>query len=192
MLVDIVQDGLFPCLKLLEELVLTFLVPVYYIVIELDKSHEPSVPFHDKGLADIFHIVDDILYFLRIYILSGRSENHVVETALDIIPALVVDRRKVIGPEPAVISEYGTRPLRVLVIAKHHIVAFRHNLTFACLRIDIDELDGHAVCGNSRRARFSILHSRIADERGSLGKAIADGIREFGFLEELFHMSVKL
>ena len=70
MLVDIAENGLLACFQLFEKLVLALLVPVDYIVIELDKGNKTPVPFEDNGLVHLIHIVDDILYLLRIDILA--------------------------------------------------------------------------------------------------------------------------
>ena len=104
-LVHIVQNGLLVCLKILEELVLVGLVPVQDIVIELYQGDQLSIPFHHQGLIDTSDMVDYLLDFLRLDILTRRTENHIVQPTFNIIASLGIHTCKIIGPEPTVISE---------------------------------------------------------------------------------------
>ena len=87
MLVHVVENGFFLGLKVVEELVLGFLVPVQDIVIELHEGHEFAFPFHNERLVHSAEVVDDLLNFLGVDIFAGRTENHIVQPALYVIAA---------------------------------------------------------------------------------------------------------
>ena len=191
MLVDEIQDGLLLGLKVLEEIVLTLLVPVDDFLVEPDESHQFAVPFHDEGITDSPDLVDDLLDFLRVDVLAGWSEYHIPEPSLYVVTSFRVDRGQVMGPEPAVVRDGLPRPLGILVVPEHHVVSLGDDFSFAGLRINILKSDLDVVCRMSYRAYGSLSDRGCCDQRGCLRESVAYGIREFRLEQEFLHYRVQ-
>ncbi len=108
-------------------------------------------------------MIDYLLDFFRIDILSRWSENHVVESSFDIVPPLGVNGGKVICPEPSVIGEHGSCPFRVLVVTEHDIVTLGYYFTFSSLRIDIVKPYLYVICRHTDRTYFGFADAGVAD-----------------------------
>ena len=69
----------------------------------------------------------------------------IVLAAVDEKASLPVDDGKVVGAEPAVFGEDALGPLRILVIAQHHIRSLDHDFALPRFRIHVGELHFHVI-----------------------------------------------
>ena len=62
---------------------------------------------------------------------------------------------------------------------------------FTGFRIDIVQLHLYVVGRDADRTDLGLAYAGIGDERCCLGEAVADGVRELGLDEEIFHYRIK-
>ena len=111
------------------------MVPVKHIFVEGHKRHQLVPAGKHKGLVNKVDSVEHLLYFLRVDVLSGRTENHVAEPPPDGVSPLCINHGKVVGTKPPVFREGPRCPLRILVVAEHHVGSLCNNLPFSRLGI---------------------------------------------------------
>ena len=148
--------------------------------------------FHHERFIHAFHVVDDHLNLFRIDILAGSAQNRIVQTAFDVVIAILVHCGNISCAEPAILVQHLDGALWIFVIAHHHIVATAHNLALASLVVHIIQAYLHFVGSYTDGAQtFALVHHHIADERSCFREAIAHCIREAALDEKLFDFRIK-
>ena len=156
----------------------------------IDESNKTLVLLNDKRLAHVGKIVDALLNLLGIYVLSRRTENHVLATTANEEEAIVIDSAEVAGVEPAVLESSGSC-FGILVVSEHHIVAL--HAKFACNVAGVGRVDfgSHAVHDTSARLLFVLIPGRVGDERSTLGHSVTHGVGELDAAQEFLHVLVE-
>ena len=161
------------------------------LLVREDEGDQLAAAVHDHGLQHERLVVHDRLEFLRIDVLAGRTQDHVLGTAADEDVAFGVDDAEVTGAEPAVIRERVGRGLLVLVVADHDVLAAGLDLADHILRvfgIDPDFRHVHRLAAGPGHIFGPVL---IRQQRAGLGHAIAHQVREFDLLEDAFDLGIQ-
>ncbi len=96
--------------------------------------------------------------------------------------------------EPAFVVHDLEGALGVFVVAQHDIVAAHDNLALAGGGVHVVQADLHLIGGKAdgTGGLVRVLDQEVGEQRGRLGEAIADGVREVAVLQELLHAYVQL
>ena len=95
--------------------------------------------------------------------------------------------------EPAFVVQDLERALGILIIAEHHVVAADDDFAFSGLGVLVVQADIDLVGGDADGSQVLFpVHEDVAHQRGGLGKAVADGVRELALDEELLYRGVQL
>ncbi len=103
--------------------------------IRIDEGGECPVILNHKRINDIHKTVQYGFDFFRIYVLSRRTENHALGTALEIEISVLVEHSHIPGSEPSVLREHGIRRLLILIVSEENIIPFDENLARNILRV---------------------------------------------------------
>ena len=165
---------------------------IHFVVIRTDECYQTVVfLLQHQGLQHKRHVIDLRLYLFRIDILSARTEQHRLAATLDIQESVCIHLSQVAGTQPAVLGECLFGGLRVLVIARHRVLATYDHFTYTLL-VRIEDLHLHDTRQRTS-ARVELATHIIRcerDERRTLGHTVTDRHRELDAIEERLHFRV--
>ena len=155
------------------------------------ESNEFGVALYYYAFADERHIIEFVLYFLRIDVLSVGSEEHVLDTSFYVYVSAWCHCGEVAGVKPSVFVEHGVCGFLVLVVAEHHVHALGDEFAWHVGRVGAYNLRLHVVNNWSARRYFVFVVVGKGDERSCLGGAVADGDGHSHAVEEFLDALIK-
>ena len=139
------------------------------------ESNEFGVALYYYAFADERHIIELVLNFLRIDVLSVGSEEHVLDTSFDIYVSAWFHCGEISGVKPSVFVNNCVCGFLVFVVAEHHVHALGDEFARHVGWIRAYNLRLHVVNNWSARRYFVFVVVGKGDERCGLGGAVADG-----------------
>ncbi len=189
---QLIQDLLGPGLDLVLEFSGIFFemleLFLHLFQVQVHMGHQLSFHLHDQRFIDRSVAVDYGLDLFGVDVLPVGTQDHVLGAAPDVKDPFPVHIPQVSGVQVAVFAENLRGQVVFPVISLHDIGPVNHDLSFAGCRVGIFDPDRHIVHNPPHGAVNRILRSESGHHGRSLGKAVADGVRESPFDKELFHI----
>ena len=166
---------------------------VHLLVVGIHQGHQASVALDHQALRYVRHIVELGLDFLGVDILAVGREYHGLVAAAYIYGASVgaSHAAHVAGVEPAVGVEGGLGGLGIFVVSLHDILAAHDYLALAGRGIVGHDARLHHRQGAPGRARLKLAPGSVADERATLGHAVAHREGKLDAVQKLLHLGVE-
>ena len=155
------------------------------------QCHQLAFALHNHRLYYARHVVQLILYLLRIDVLPRRTENHVLAASAQEEVTCCIQHAEVARAHPTILGEHCFRRLFVLVVAFHHVHALHLHLAFFMLRVFRIYADVALRKLSTARVEYETLPWRVRNQRSTLRHAITNAVAEVYVFQHLLYLFVQ-
>ena len=159
--------------------------------VRVEEGYQFAFAFHDDGFADIRHVVQFVLDFLRVDVLPVGAQNHILAPSLDVDIPVGVDDAHVARVQPAVRVEGGGSGFRVLEVTGHDAIPLGKDFSDNMLLVRGVDAQRDTVNRFAATARLESLPVVIAQQGTAFRHAVPHGVREADGVQEMFYFLVE-